>query len=454
MKNLILFICISCAIAISCNKTHNSPQTTSHDKATVQDKLDADEIPQSQFKFPHYDISLYLNPQKAFIRVSGKIKLPNDYNISDTDFFYLDKSLKTELFETTDGIKFIKSGEPSDNRFIPLAAKYYPENEVKGGSIIQFKYEGTLSDLPPYFANISNVKWAEIGMYYPWFPYNPELKLFTHHIQTSVPDGYEIFGLGNSNKVGENWVLQSTKPTNDIVVCAAKEIMQEQWKVGKTDITLYFKDLDYNIKSKLKNDITSILSNLSSWYNENSDHLSIVLSDRKGGGGYGRIGGIFMGGFNPDFYLEKNEAYYRYFGHELAHMWWHLASTDTWEDWINEGFAEYTGLMILRENFGVEEFQKYIDKKQAEIKGVTPIWGFERNATDPNGTKNVELILYSKAPLLLYQLEKKIGKEPYLNLCKEALIQNVDSTYKLLELITKLEGTETSKWFENQLKTY
>jgi len=37
--------------------------------------------------------------------------------------------------------------------------------------------------------------------------------------------------------------------------------------------------------------------------------------------------------------------------------WWANAPVNSWEDWLNESFAEYSALMAVRELFGAERFE-------------------------------------------------------------------------------------------------
>ncbi len=50
---------------------------------------------------------------------------------------------------------------------------------------------------------------------------------------------------------------------------------------------------------------------------------------------------ISLAGLADDTYMERHEVYIRYLAHEAGHVWWHMSQKDNWEDWMNEGFAEY-----------------------------------------------------------------------------------------------------------------
>jgi hypothetical protein len=81
--------------------------------------------------------------------------------------------------------------------------------------------------------------------------------------------------------------------------------------------------------------------------------------------------------------------------------------------------------------------------------------GFARSDMSSDSTmRNAELNLYSKAPLMLFNLEEKIGKDRFLTLCNELIKQNVNTTNEFLSILKIMEGEETANQFEDLLKTY
>ncbi len=89
----------------------------------------------------------------------------------------------------------------------------------------------------------------------------------------------------------------------------------------------------------------------------------------------------------------------RYLAHEAAHFWWTLAPADTWEDWLNESFAEYSALLLIRDRFGEEEFRTRMDRKRESAEGTPPIWGFDRGDTSTEEkSMQVQAVLYNAGP--------------------------------------------------------
>src|SRR6202012_5130405 len=48
--------------------------------------------------------------------------------------------------------------------------------------------------------------------------------------------------------------------------------------------------------------------------------------------------------------------------HELAHFWWSIADANGTDDWINEGAAEYSAMVISGRRFG-PEFRRFLIKR-------------------------------------------------------------------------------------------
>lgn len=412
----------------------------------------SDPIPKRVHEYPHYDIKLKIDPLSRVIDVEGTLFIADPEDLPGEMFFYLDKGLDIRSFALNKTQDLIQGTTTSDNRFLPAAAKLIMDKDAfsQAETIeIAFSYGGELSELPAYFANTISGEWTEMGLYYPWFPYHPEITLFTYDLEIEIDPSYRVFGMGEVNRSDAGWKIENDTPTNDIVVCASEDMELKQRQIADDVISIYHHDLTDTLLTRMQGDLTSIITNFNGWFGSKSQNITLVESKRRKGGGYARIGGVFLGGFNPDDYLERNEHYHRYFAHELAHLWWFKAGTNSWEDWLNEGFAEYSALMVVREVFGEDAFTARLKTKAESLEGTPPVWGFDRNTSD-----SASAVLYDKAPLLLSKLEAKIGRARFIALCRVLIDKNMDSTNRFLELLMQSEGQETSDWFAELLRTY
>jgi hypothetical protein len=322
---------------------------------------------------------------------------------------------------------------------------------VQPGEVIEieFSYGGQITQWPEWSANVMGPEWTEIGLYFPWFPFNFDLGTFTYDLEVVSEPGYSLISPGQIRTTDSGWSIACPHPTNDLIVCLATDVDVHTAELGHSMLRIYHFDRPQAVLEALSQDIRAIVQAYNHWYGPVQQGLCVVESRRERGGGYGRIGGIFLGGFDGEAYLAKREGYNRYLAHEIAHQWWHSATSSSWEDWLNESFAEYSALAVIRLEFGVESFNQRLDEKRSASTDTAPIWGFDRDA-DPDA----EAILYSKGPVLLFMLEERMGRPAFQSLCAKVFLARVDSSVDYLELLEAEAGQATRRWFAELLKTY
>jgi hypothetical protein len=171
-----------------------------------------------------------------------------------------------------------------------------------------------------------------------------------------------------------------------------------------------------------------------------STYLKFIIVPFEGGG-YSRKNCIVMRSKKFDLHLKRG------IGHEIAHFWWSNANVTSWEDWLNESFAEYSMLMYLRERFGQDVFDGQIEGYKTNVANTPPVWGIDRNA------KEAYTVLYEKGSLILYELEQKMGQVQFNEMLKSVAENEVKTTEELLGLLEKKYSKELRDWLVNALKT-
>lgn len=396
---------------------------------------------------PHYKIKLSIDPEKQYIDADCYWEIPHDGS-GKTIHFYLHKQLQIEEMDINENASFTISQDTSDIRYMPFATRYSLHTHgLKNNTIsLHLKYSGRISEWPEWSANVIGEEWTEMGSYFPWYPLNSNYRPFTYEVEVFSDGDYSTFMMG-TDAVDNNWAFyRAEKPTNDMVLCASKNLKIEKKEIYQYKVSLAHTTLPDTLINTLTLDLRKILSLYNKWFPPAGNTLCIVESMREKGGGYARLGGIYLPGFTRADYYELRKPYSRYLAHELSHLWWYRANSNTWEDWLNEGFAEYTALMVLRELYGQDYFEEWIEKKREQSEGTHPVWQYDRNG------EQAYKILYDKTPLLLYELEGRIGIDPFKQLMWDLLINNVSTTYEFKRILTDLEGKETAEWFVEMLK--
>ena len=336
---------------------------------------------------------------------------------------------------------------------MPTARKIYLEQKslsMRQPAKINFAYGGKLEDRSNIFPNRIGPEWTEMGLYYPWFPFNPDHhKMFTYKVDVKTKGDYTAFGLGEKKKQKDRTTLETKIPTTDILVCLSKDVKTYTAAMGQNQLNIFHHGFTDSLLQEMASNISRSYQYFNTWFGEKSMDISIIDTKREKGDGYARMGGMVLGGLQAENYYSDLERYYRYFAHELAHLWWFKAKTTSWEDWLNESFAEYSALMVLREEFGQEIFDSRLENKIRKSEGTPPIWNFDRNNAEYQIAYRV---LYEKGPVLLSELEQKTGRYKFRKLCRKLIAQDIHTTEDFLKALKSIEGAKTAEWFRKLLK--
>lgn len=402
-------------------------------------------------EFPHYQVNLVVDPQTRGISVEGSLTLNLEKTTADTLVFYLERGMDITsfTFNGRDVASFDHS--PSDIRFMPNAFRILlPTEGDRSLAKIEFSYSGVLNQPVEMLANQITGDYAELGMYLPWFPYAmTQFRDFTFDARVEAPPVYRVFGFGNVQELQGSTIITCDFPIADMVICLSRDVKILSAPAGNNQFTMYYHNFSNKMAENMVENILAILDQLGKWYGEVDMDLTLIESPRKLGGGYARTGGVVLSGVDENIFYSNLPGYERYFAHEFAHLYWKGADVNTWEDWLNEGLAEYSALMYLRMKFGQEEFDRRISNKAANMETVPPVWDFDRQNADYS---LVNEVIYNKGPVLLSELEETIGQQAFLDFCRQLIHQQVITTAAFLEVLKQQQGENTASWFEQMLK--
>lgn len=404
-----------------------------------------------------YKIELQLVPEKQSLEANVDLTYYADKDQSDSLTFLLYRDFSIKTLTCNNLVKYtFDTKHSSPYQFAPKAGvlTIYLNKPLYKGEALQVKLQYAGEIKRGFFEvlfgrNVNNritEEWTEIGQYTPWFPFKPEIKNLTYQVNVKISSKYKVFGNGKTKKMSNHWEILQNHPSEDIIIIASKDI--KTINIKKNDLSL---DINYTtVSDSIANDILKnalwILEKYNEWFGDiKVNHASIVITPRNKGASYSRRGFIVFTSFEDDDYHQKEIGYFKLIAHEFSHFWWSEAPSTSWEDWLNESFAEYSSLMAVREKFGKETFTKIIQKKQKEIKGLPAIKGLDRTSS------KAYAVLYDKGCVLLYELESEIGKEDFLKLLKQLVINKVNSTEQFLKVLMDLTSVEVSKQFEEKL---
>ncbi len=395
----------------------------------------------------HYDINLEINPVNQSIIADVDLVLDLSDSGNDTLVFFLHNELSIISVEPDHAFdfSFIKKSECPYyymRNACPLKIIFKEQNQTN--PILHIKYQGPMRNIAWRTTNMLSPGWIELGNYSAWFPYNPEYGNFRYKVQLSIEDGYKVSGIGEIKKSDGKWEIVQDDLINDIVIIASRELKSINYLDEHYQIRIDYLLLKDEKAEELVEYAKFILRLYNDWFVPKKGKYTIVLvppfPDR---GAYFRKGFIAL--LQPAPGSESDITTFKLLAHEFAHDWWSGASTNNWEDWLNESFAEYSSLMVIREKYGNEIFNDWIHYKTFSSKFAEPVIGYADNRRTSNHAR------YDKGPVALYHLENLLGKEKFINALSEINEAGLKTTNELLNKLEVLTSRTEMEQFEKKL---
>ena len=167
-----------------------------------------------------------------------------------------------------------------------------------------------------------------------------------------------------------------------------------------------------------------------------------MVEHRKNGTGYSRPGYLVVADVGT---LAADNVWGRvgYVAHELSHSWWSNAEFTTEDYWLVESTAEYVALRFLATELGQPAADTLFEGKKKRAERGGPILGQGRPSGDA---------VYAKGPLLLRELERRIGRDK-LDAVLGALARRKHITTRdFLDELARVAGPATATEFEADLR--
>lgn len=173
---------------------------------------------------------------------------------------------------------------------------------------------------------------------------------------------------------------------------------------------------------------------------DKNTYIKFSLSASGSSGGYSRKNFITLNSKDFNDYVLSTTA------HEISHFWWNKAPVESWHDWLNESFAEFSALQYLRHARGEDAYARRIAVYREETRHVRPIWGINR------ADREAHIVLYRKGSVLLADLLVRVGEEPFFDFLAAVIRARIADTSSFLNLAETQLGRENRDWIEMRLK--
>ncbi|WP_028857029.1 M1 family aminopeptidase [Psychrilyobacter atlanticus] len=380
-----------------------------------------------------YKGNLIIDVIKNTIKVDLEITCDNN-----KEKFYINKNMDTVEITSKNNITYeVSKGVVPSSKIISETKKICLDGGEKNLTF-NIKYAGEIINNN----TINQVKedWTELGCYLPWFPINKKLDKCKFQIDVTCIGGENSKILYPLSKES---IIDFSCP-----VFISNNHSMEEVVSGKTKVIIYFREKEgKELKDIIKNSADKILTHFIETFGKLEEDiiLTVVISPRKKGGDYCRKNLIVLN--ESENNLDKT-SYEQYFAHELAHLWWTHGNMDSWEDWLNESFAEYSVLSYVRSEYGEKVLTEKIKKYEEKIKGTPPIFNLDR------GHEMSYLALYPKGALILNKLYGFLGEQEFNRLLKRVSMLKINNTSHLFEVIENEFSSEARKKLEWNLRNF
>jgi hypothetical protein len=381
-------------------------------------------------KADEYEMQVNIDIIKKSITAKTIITAFTQNSITDTLKLILHKnSIIQKLKVNGSNCKyFFAVSDKQANRYMPESRdlSIIPDEKPNGKFTIEIDYIVSLTELKHNTSSFTN-EWIALASYSSWYPVNFDWGKFNYSLTVSIPKPFIVSGAGKISYQKGKWKVIQASKTDDIVLIASNIMQTKKFKDDGANITMnYIGFTEAQADSIIASTIQAYNFYKTIYGEVGKANLTIAAMPLKGGNAFARKDFIYMqtkGGSSFD--MNKTIS------HEVAHFWWNKANVDIWEDWLNEGFAEFSTLLFIQKFISDSAYINELKEYKKMSKEVAPVWQMDRS------DNNASMILYRKAPVALANFRNTIGDEAFFNLLKSIHLNKINNTTDLLSLIEK-----------------
>lgn len=336
--------------------------------------------------------------------------------------------------------------EPTDKPIADLQRiRVHFDRALKRPTPLRFRYRGSVraSDDQDRLGYTPDA--IEMAVELMWLPFPAELnERFTLDAQLrGVPAALVVVAQGEVVHEGDRVRIRRSTPDLDFAWTAVRGLQA----VVAPGMEFYARDLQDPLVVVLRKHALAAAEFYQKWFGPLPDGpIRLAVVPRKLAGAYARIGytvvseGRLPGEPAPPFNeIDRATA----IAHEFAHAWWSAADPLTEDYWLAESLAQYSALRYIETAFGRAPLDAAIAKARATSRNIGPLLG--------NGRAS-RAALYQKGPLLLLDLESRIGRSRLDRLLAVLSRHPPRRTQAFLDALREVAGDAAARDFEQMLR--
>ena len=312
---------------------------------------------------------------------------------------------------------------------------------------LRLRYKGIFSKGQEHASSIITPFWTELDRTLPWFPLRQDNAPFTFRLEVRCRPEYALASYGPFLGWQNARTLAWNHPVTDLIIVAARKDRMQIWNLAPR-VRFVSMGLGEAEASRLATAMGKLVTVLQRRLGPRGTPLTTLIQSPRAEGSNAappQPGLVVLEGLTYARIKDSLPEILQPLAVETARAWWCAAPVDSWEDWLNVSFADYSALTALRELLGEAAYQHSIELKRRACVGLPPLWEFDRNAAE------AKPIMENKGVVLLAELEGFVGRERFEKFCRELAARKVTRTLQFLELLEAREGKSLREAFQRRL---
>lgn len=376
----------------------------------------------------NYEIILYVNKDKKEILSTTKIHF--SHKVYDLRLV-INEGLLIDNIIDDKGNSIIFNEELNINEMFIESGKRITLEVLDGTNYITIVYRGKISG---WHNSISDTQIA-LNYYSAWYPILVDYDMsIEKKVTIKNIDGFTVIK-GKKNE--DEWVYRSSDFDCNVFAIKDWDVISKE-SVG-IKLNVYFKNSkreEINYLAESFDRIIDYFTSLLDIENSINESFDIVIS-KADEGGYFRKGLIVL----SDLPTERINVD-AFLAHECGHIWATGADVNSWEDWLNETFAEVLSLCFIKKQYGIEGYMTRINSIQ-QIAEKSPKIKSE-NGDRPDG-------VHFKGAYLMHRLSECFGEDKLIEIIRIFVKSPKKTTEDILSVIKENLGQDIVKFIEYNL---
>ncbi len=387
----------------------------------------------------HYDLEARIDPVAATINARVVIDLPPEQARAESRY----------VVATRFRIVSADAGPGASVEIVPTATPFpgLQAITVRAGPgrpaprRITIRWEGPLNP-PPDSSPVVAAAPDRVELFVDsmWLPFRDDLGLaYTVDARiTGLARNMVVVAQGQIARAGETVTIRRDIQDIDFALVADTGLR----RIVDGDVEIYARDLATAHVALYRRHAAAAIDYYQRWFGSLPHRpVRLAVVNRTAGPGYARRGYIVVterGGTEAP--NERGIA--GFIAHEFGHAWWFRGGPTTEDYWMTESMASYVSMRYL-ETLGLGLTAEEQAATREASRTIGPILGGGR----PSGGA-----VYTKGPVLLRDLEARIGRPVMDRIIGELARDPPDRTAGFLAKIAEIAGPEAAQRFEADLR--